>query len=136
MKQFIIKITAMLLALLVLFSTFSFIVEKHYCGDILVDVSMFSEADKCGMEAQEIEMAAITKKSCCEDQVDYFEGQEDLLTKSFDDLKLKQQHFLITYAYSYQLQFEDLATQIVPHKKYSPPNLITDIHVVDQVFLI
>ena len=72
----------MLMALLVLFSTVSFTVEKHFCGDTLVDVSVFSEAQKCGMEAMEI----LQKKTCCKDEIDIVKGQDELKVSSFDDL--------------------------------------------------
>ena len=49
------KIFSVTLALLVLMSTLSFTVEKHFCGDVLVDVSVFTETQKCGMESYEME---------------------------------------------------------------------------------
>ena len=41
------------MALLVLFSTFSFSVAQHYCGDVLVDYSFMGHAESCDMEVQE-----------------------------------------------------------------------------------
>jgi len=124
------------MALLVLISTVSFTVEKHYCGDVLVDVSLFSEAQKCGMEALEMQMSSITKKSCCKDTVDIVKGQDELSFKTFNDLDFNQQLFLVSFSYSYINLFEGLSEQIIPHKDYSPPNLIQDIQVLDQVFII
>ena len=134
--QILHKISSIALALLVLASTVSFTIEKHFCGDILVDVALFTEAQKCGMEALEIEMAAITKKMCCKDTVDMIQGQDELNIKAIDDLNFEQQLFLYTFTYSYINLFEGLSQQIIPHKNYSPPNLITDILVLDQVFII
>ncbi len=71
-KQFVHKIFSMLLALLVLFSTVSFTIEKHFCGDVLVDVSVFAEAQKCGMEALEMATRNLAKKSCCKDEVECY----------------------------------------------------------------
>jgi hypothetical protein len=124
------------MALLVLISTVSFTVEKHYCGDVLVDVSLFTEAQKCGMEALEMEMAAITKMSCCKDTVDIVQGQDELSFKTFNDLDFNQQLFLVSFSYSYLNLFEGLPEQVIPHRDYSPPNLIRDIQVLDQVFII
>ena len=45
------KIFSLSMALLVLMSTVSVTIEKHFCGDHLVDVAIFSDAEKCGMEA-------------------------------------------------------------------------------------
>jgi len=135
-KQVLHNISSIALALLVLVSTVSFTVEKHFCGDVLVDVSLFAEAQKCGMEALEVEKASITKKICCKDTVDLVQGQDELSVKTFDDLNFNQQFFLSTFTLSYLNLFEGLPKQIIPHKNYSPPNLIADIQILDQVFII
>ena len=124
------------MAFLVLFSTVSFTVEKHYCGDALIDVSVFSEVEKCASEAYEIELEKITKKPCCKDVVDLVKGQDELQKTSVDDLSLDQQLFLTAYLQSYKNLFEGLPQHVIPHKNYSPPNLVFDIQVLDQVFLI
>lgn len=120
------------MALLVLFSTVSFTVEKHFCGDVLVDVSMFVEAKKCEMEVQEM----LLKKTCCKDEINVVEGQDELKVSCFEDLDFEQQQFLKVFAYSYIVGFESLQKQIIPHKDYSPPNLVTDIQVLQQVFIV
>ena len=74
----------MLLALMVLFSTVSFTVEKHFCGDVLVDVSVFTDVEKCAMEAMEMKQ----KKSCCKDEVDVLKGQDELKFNSFEEKKI------------------------------------------------
>ena len=132
LKQLLHKGFSISLALIVLFSTVSFTIEKHYCGDILVDVSVFYEAEKCGMEA--IELAQ--KKSCCKDEIDIVEGQDELKISSFEDLEFEKQQFLSAFVYSYINGFESLPKQTIPHKDYSPPNLVADIQVLDQVFII
>lgn len=127
------KVFSLALSFLVLFSTFSFTVEKHYCGSRLVDVSVFSEAKGCGMETPS---ETKLKKSCCKDVVDVIEGQDELNTVSFDNLDFKSQVFLSAYIYSFSVIFESLPKQIIPHKDYSPPNLVRDIQLLDDVFLI
>lgn len=131
-KQFLHKVFSTLLAFLVLLSTVSFTIEKHFCGDILVDVSLFSEAEKCGMETLEIQM----KKTCCKYEVDVVKGQDELKFSSFDDLEFEHQQFLASFVYSYINLFEGLPNQIIPHKDYSPPNLVADIQVLNGTFLI
>mgnify|MGYP000132636141 CR=1 FL=1 len=132
LKQLLHKGFSISLALIVLFSTVSFTIEKHYCGDILVDVSVFYEAEKCGMEAMELAQ----KKSCCKDEIDIVEGQDELKISSFEDLEFEKQQFLSAFVYSYINGFESLPKQTIPHKDYSPPNLVADIQVLDQVFII
>jgi hypothetical protein len=135
-KQVLHKTSSILLALLVLFSTVSFTIEKHFCGDTLIDVAVFSEAQKCAMEAFEMEQALITKKNCCKDELESIKGQDELKMSKFEDLQFDQHVFLESFVYSYVNLFEGLSQQIIPHKNYSPPNLVQDIHILDQVFLI
>ena len=135
-KQFIHKVFSISLAVLVLFSTVSFTIEKHFCGNTLVDVSLFTEADKCKMEALEIELEKITKKPCCKDTVDLIEGQDELNISSNDSFKLVNNLFAATFVFTYLNLYEELQNQIIPHKDYSPPNLVFDRQVLDQVFLI
>ncbi|MEZ4795649.1 MAG: hypothetical protein R2785_00645 [Flavobacteriaceae bacterium] len=135
-KRALHKIFSVSLALIVLCSTVSFTIEKHFCGDKLVDASVFSEVKKCKMDALEMEFETITKSHCCKDKTDVVKGQDELIVKSIDDLDFIQQLFVATYTYSYLNLFEGLPQLVIPHKDYSPPLLVTDIQVLDQVFLI
>ena len=130
------KVFSIFMAMLVMFSTVSLTVEKHYCGDTLVDVAIFEEAKKCGMESSNMPVEEITKKPCCKDTVDLLEGQDELRVNSFDDFDFEQQLFVATFVYSYINLLEGLPQLVVPHKDYSPPNLIVDVQLLDQVFLI
>ncbi|MCL5129075.1 hypothetical protein [Algibacter sp. L4_22] len=117
---------------LVLFSTVSFTIEKHFCGDVLIDVSLFSDTQKCGMDSGVI----LKNKSCCKDEVDVVKGQKELKFSSFDDLDFSHQQFITALSFSFINLFDGLEKQIIPHRNYSPPNLVTDILVLDQVFII
>lgn len=131
-KQRLHKVFSITLALLVLASTLSFAIEKHFCGDVLVDVSVFTPADKCSMEALEI----LQKKTCCKDEVDIIQGQKELKFSGFEDLDFQQQQFVTAFGFSYLNLFESTLEKNIPYNNYSPPNLVTDIQVLDQVFLI
>lgn len=128
------KILSVALSFLVVFSTLSFTVEKHFCGDNLVDIAVFSEVKKCGMEMST--NTEVIKKSCCKDEVDVVKGQNDLKLNTTDDLLPVQIIFLESFVYSFNVLFESLPKQIIPHKDYSPPNLVADIQLIDQVFTI
>ena len=131
------KTTSILLSILVLFSTLSLTVEKHFCGNTLVDIAIFSESKKCGMEMTEMKSESQTvKKSCCKDEIDVIEGQDDVVVKTLDDLEDSQKQVLFAYTYTYLKLFEELPNLEVPHEDYIPPKLIKDIHVLDQVYLI
>lgn len=125
------------LALLVLVSTMSFTVEKHFCGSILVDTAIFTEAESCaGMDMSKNETTENEKYNCCKNEVEVVKGQNKLKITSFDDLKFHQQLFFTSYVCAFVNLFEGLPEQIIPHKNYSPPNLVADIQVLDQVFII
>ena len=129
------KVFSSFLALLVLASTLSLAIEKHFCGGVLVDVAVFTEIDKCcaGVEGNSMEM---TKKSCCENEVDIVEGQDEITIKTFEDLEDIQKQVLIAYIYTYIDLYESLLKQVIPNKDYSPPLLVRDIQVLDETFLI
>jgi hypothetical protein len=138
MKQLIKKIGAVLMAFVVLFSTMSFTISEHYCGEMLVDTALFSKAESCGMEMQTttpIDGCSIQKDSCCSDVLIQIEGQSELKA-NLSHLSHEQAVFIALYIDSYINLFEGLDTLIVPFKYYSPPLLVWDIQVLDEVFLI
>ncbi len=138
MKQVFVKISAILMSLVVLFSTMSFSISEHYCGDLLVDSALFSKAESCGMEMEKSSSTndcSVDKEDCCNDVVKHIEGQNELKT-DLSNLNLEQQVFVASFVYSYINLFEGLEENIIPFKYYSPPLIVTDIHVLDQVFLI
>lgn len=138
MKKRIQKIVACAMALLLLVSTVSWTIEKHYCLGALVDVAFFKEAQNCGMDmelASEEDGIAKDMDGCCSNEVVVVEGQQDL-TLSWDDISLEQQVFLYVFTQTYTTQFKILEEHIVPHKNYPPPILIRDSIILDQVFLI
>ena len=130
------KSFSVIMAFLVLFSTVSITIESHMCGGVLVDVSVFKEVEKCKMEAFEMEQMSVTKQNCCKDQLEVLKGQENLKLASPEDLHIEQQFLITSFLYSFTNLFEGLPMQIIPHKDYSPPNLIADLQVLDQVFII
>ena len=114
MKQFSTKIASLTLALLVLLSTFSFTVDKHYCGDFLVDVSFTGEAEGCGMKMDQT--SSTKKKNCCKDEVQKIEGQDELQNHKVDNITFENQQFLVTFLTSYK----DLFVEIESNNKFIP----------------
>lgn len=138
MKISITKISSTILALLVLLSTFSLTIEKHFCGDFLVDISYFGSTQGCADEEGDdscYDPKKIERKKCCTDQVHQIEGQDDLSTHSIKKVTLKEQ-FALAFTVSYYNLFVNLEKQIVPHKQYYPPNLVADIQVLHEVFIV
>lgn len=137
MKKVCIKSGSLLMALLVLFSTMSFTVDKHFCGSILVDKAVFSDAMTCGMEEHNLPVTEnnAEEDSCCNEEQIAVEGQTELKI-SYDELNLGQQVFIASFTWSYVGLFADLPQNAIPFDHYSPPLLVTDIQLMDQVFLI
>lgn len=139
MKELLRQITSIAMALIVLLSTMSFTVGMHYCGEHLVDFSVFTPAESCGMEAMMStttkDDCSVMKMDCCTDVEIVMEGQDDLKI-SFDQITFEQQTFITTFVYSYIDLFEEVDENNIPFKEYAPPPLIRDVQVLDQTFLI
>lgn len=135
MKDLFRNTGATLLALVVLLSTVSFTVDKHFCGKMLVDAAIFSKAHSCGMEMGEGAMAGMEEDSCCKDLQVVVEGQDEL-KRSFEELELQQQLFFTAFTYSFASLFETLPGQVIPFQDYAPPLLVADIQLLDRVFII
>lgn len=137
-KAVVQKFIAFAMAVLLLASTTSWKVEKHFCMGHLIDVAFFLEADDCGMSvARNTDGEEVTQdeNSCCSEEVVFIDGQDDLKA-SYDAIDLKQQTFFVAFAYSYLNFFNGPDVKIPPNKNYPPPILIKDIQLLDQVFLI
>ena len=129
MREVTHKIGSFFLAFLLLFSTLSFTLEMHFCGETLVDYALFHPAEDCGMS-----MGSHTMGSS--DDVELHVQGQDALTASQDILidvaEILFQEVLYTYVVSV---VEDLPKTFRPFKEYSPPRLIPYITLRDQVFL-
>ncbi|WP_200875674.1 HYC_CC_PP family protein [Nonlabens ulvanivorans] len=131
------NISVLMMAVVVLCSTLSFSVHKHFCGPFLKDISMIVPSHGCGMETNKTteSCAVVLEKSCCNDVVELVKGQDDLKL-SWDHFNLDQQQFIIlfTHSFIYSITGDDLVD--TPFTSYSPPLVIRDIPVLHQSFLI
>ncbi len=139
MKQVLHKILSISMAVVVIFTTMSFTVDMHYCGNNLVDFSLFNKANGCGLvKKQSIKSCdnpEITKKSCCSNKQVIKEGMDNLKI-SFDTFSLKQQKLLVAFLYSYINLFEGVKSEEAPFENYHRPFVIRDVQVLHQTFLI
>jgi len=138
MKAVFTKALSVTLALLLLASTTSWTIGKHYCMGHLVNVSLFAHAEDCGMQMEDTsdhDSLGETKDSCCSDQLIVVEGQDNFKL-SMDDTLLETPTFLIAATFSSLIDFGGQLQRIPPNEQYPPPLLVKDIHVLDQVFLI
>ena len=137
MKKVIHKILSMLLAFVVLFSTMSFTIDMHFCGDTLVETAVFQKVKGCGMEMQNpsSEGCSITKKNCCNDEQLLIEGQEDLQL-TFDKITIEHQIFIISFFSAYTSLFESSEREYRTYQKYKPPLVKRQIYKLDETYLI
>lgn len=134
MKHFFRKISAVLIAFLVLFSTFSFTVEKHFCGDFLMDVSITGNLEVCATDIAPD--ASIKMKKCCKDEVQEIEGQDELQQNPVAEFDFQKKQFLTAFVLFYTDLFIENESNINFYKDFIPPDIPFDYQVSYQVFLI
>ncbi|MFT5435972.1 MAG: hypothetical protein ACI840_000613 [Ulvibacter sp.] len=137
MKQVFRKIMSLVMAFVVLFSTMSFTVDMHFCGDTLVETALFHKAKGCGMEMEKpsTEGCAITKKNCCNDEQLVVDGQDELQL-SVDKISFEQQVFIASFVYTYINLFEGFDNKVSSFERYKPPLVIREIYKIDETYLI
>lgn len=119
------------MVMVMLLSTMSFTVLQHYCGSELIEQTVFAQVDPCCGDTD----SSQDQDVCCNNQLQIIEGQDELVSGS-SELDFLGQVFLVSYYYSYTQLFDILSNEVVPFRDYTPPLLVTDIQLVDQVFLI
>jgi len=137
-KDFAFKIVSISMALLLLASTTSWKVEKHFCMGHLVDLAFFADAEDCGMSMDimnDDDSTIQQESSCCSDEVIFVDGQDDLKL-SFDNLSFEQQLFVTSFTYSYINLFEGSDENAILFRDYSPPLVIKNIYKLDETYLI
>lgn len=126
------------MAFVVLFSTMSFTIDMHYCGNTLVDTAVFQKAKGCGMKtdvATTSSMCSIVKKDCCKEDQIIVKGQDELKI-SFEKLTVDQQFFIASFVYTFIDLFEGIEQKAIAFKEYSPPIVIKQIYKLDETYLI
>lgn len=139
MKKIISNIAIFFLTALVLFSSVSFTVEKHLCGGYIYSESFFGKAEKCGMDDDNCEFEAnnpsYSKKSCCEDEIQFINGS---IFEKVPTLKLnnKQQQDLTIFVLIDTVLFSQNENESTHFKNYFPPPSTHDFNILYQVFRI
>lgn len=137
MKKLVIKISSIILSLGVLFSSMSFTIDEHYCGDMLMNVSYFGVAEKCGIEKINMspQTTNIKKNNCCKDEVILIDSsvfnKEKVFNLDYVDLK-----FIFFYSLSYIDFYRSIDLEKEYYKDFSPPDPEQNIQALLQTFLI
>jgi len=133
------RIIAILLSLVILFSTTGFTLVTHFCGGVASEskVVLFGEAPGCGMEETESDCddngVNYTKKSCCDNeriQVK-IEDEYERAVKAEGATSLE---FLTAWVFTVFNLPETLFANI--YADYAPPPLLINRTIAHQVFRI
>ncbi len=133
MRAIMHKSGAILMSLLLLFSTLSFTVDMHFCGHSLVDLKVFERADTCGMS---MSSDAMQEMGCCTDVEIQVDGRQDLepVVSAVEIVPLAA---VLEVSY-----FQLLNPQVLVQQKQStflidsPPRPGPDLQITYQQFLI
>ena len=137
MKKVSHKIVSLLMAFVLLFSTMSFSVNMHYCGETLMDSAIFKKAETCGMEMENplTDSCSISKKNCCSDEIFVVDGQDELQLQ-VEKISFEQQVFIASFVYTYINLFEGLDKNVSSFEEYKPPLVIRQLYKIDETYLI
>ncbi|MEM6516288.1 MAG: hypothetical protein AAF688_08900 [Bacteroidota bacterium] len=136
LKPLLYKCFSMFMAILVLTSSTSFAIEKHFCGETLIDYSFFSEAKGCCSKSTISEPSLETRKSCCNDEQDVIDGVDILKSEFSDEINEPVKISLFQNLNKAEIYLIPCVSAKDFKIKYAPPNLIVDITIEQQVFLI
>lgn len=121
-----------LISFLMLMSTVSFTISKHFCGDYLVDTAINLKAKTCGMEKASSE--GLVQGDCCSTTKTTVEGQKDFKNIQLNHDSIDQ--LFITIAYSFLIPHYFTPEKPAPFDDYAPPLIVKDISVLHATFLI
>lgn len=127
--------------LVVMFSTMSFTIDMHYCGNHLVGTSFFGKAKTCGMEQgktndKSFDGCSISKKNCCSDEQLIIQGQDDLETTVYTTLTVEQQQLVVAFFQTYINLYGSIEKEKFPYQDHPPPLIVRNIHKLHEVYLI
>ena len=125
------------MAFVVLFSTMSFTISMHFCGNTLVETSVFHSAKGCGMEMEKVSLegCAVTKSNCCKDKQFSIDGQDELRLL-LEASALAQQPFTASFTDAYINLFEGINRKGIVHQAYREPLVHKQRYKLDETYLI
>ena len=139
MRKIFSKITAFLLALLVLLSSSFIVIDEHYCCGKLENFSFFGKAEVCDMAMPTCESnnlnKVISEDSCCSSDQ---KVKEASIFKTTPIININEKQIdIIAYSIPYFLNNLAISAKQSSHfKNYVPPLITEDILVFVQCFRI
>ncbi len=139
MRNIFHKISAIFLVLVLVLSSTTFNVNGHICRGSVYSLSIFGDADDCGMdtigcENEDNEIDTLSNEPCCSDINISFEGST--LDKAHQINIEANMVFLATYPILSINSYRLFDVAAMAFTDYSPPSIDQDINVLYEVFLI
>jgi len=125
------------MAFVVVFTTMSFTVDMHFCGDTLVETAIFQQVKGCGMELQKPAKGDCVVKSnnCCNDKQLTIDGQQELQI-SVSAFSFEQTLY-VTSILNTEKEFSEVIDNNVPlYKGYFPELVIRQLYKTAETYLI
>lgn len=139
------RFIALMLVLLMFFTSVGFVVDLHYCQGQLKTFSFLGEAESCHdmgegmkncpshkkmMEAEQ-SGATINKKDCCSNKTLHFQSDQNQQVQAFDFAVTQQfQQFVMAYVAVFFTNDFRIGKEVASFVHYEPPVIPRDIYVL------
>ncbi|SEB67569.1 hypothetical protein SAMN04489761_1410 [Tenacibaculum sp. MAR_2009_124] len=134
------KISSIFLAILLILSTVSFTVEKHFCGDSLVNISFLGDVGACEDDPDDDcadSSMTIEEDSCCKNEITYLEGQHEVNKETADkSLFSKEKNVAVLNKNKLLYVCTTFHYNKVLRRRYIPPRITRNIQLLYEVFII
>jgi hypothetical protein len=108
-------------------STSGVSVYKHYCGDFLASLSIYSPGHGCGDEDTAGCDETDAAMDCCEDETEFYKAELDLVKPVKE--KLAFHFFILPFEVIEKTELPKLATYTTELKDRGPPNLKVPLYI-------
>ena len=130
------KVFSSLLALLVLMSAFSFKVETRLCGAKLLDIVVASKVNSCCNSPLDKPYEGM-KNNCCKSKVISVDGLNEVDVLSVSSVLPSVNVFEGFIKSDTSINFVDFQSfESVSYPNYTPPDLVYELQIEYQAFLI
>ncbi len=137
MKKVVHKILAVFMVTILMVSTTSFSIYKHFCGENLVNVSRYTQIDNC-CEAEKkhkpLPNLNFSEEDCCKNKTEITPQLTFENTKS-SKLIISQVIFITSF-YQTFIEQKEKNSQTDFYNNFSPPEIVYNKQVQYQNFLI
>ena len=130
------SISAIILAIMVLVSSTSFMIGMHICMGEVQNVALFTKADGCEKEKSLPPCHRHTKAPCCEDETVIHKGEDFKASMAKVELTAPTSIYIDQPLVLISEVIPSVPVSRIQHYNYDPPLRSWDLTVEHQVFLI